>query len=336
MAQIVERIFTYVPAKALVLNGEQWSRKIALGNQWSRIRMGFLGAIQGTESFVGYLLLGMSNGPTGGAAVGGSAIGASFTGGMDTGAGAWTYQSNTSNAAPYFSGGSGKVFRRLPAFPGAFGASISTDTSSSISQVNLAAASLGYAKRRTPLYFDITRDPGGGGTATVAVYGFSSTNITLDYRPDHFLDGLDQPGIPNIYGLAMTQLLSTTIPVSDMLGALDTMFLMWQMASVGLEVYAIGATVVRQLDWEAGIGGAADISSNYSFVGTATADVLTNGSGFAAQGVFSGTYTNPQVISGYAGTCGFPFDPFLTYAAGTAVSGVTISNGSGWASAGVF
>jgi hypothetical protein len=347
MAQIVERIYTYVPAKCLQIGGEQWARKLALGNQWSRVRLGFLGAIQGTASYTAsYLLFGLSNGQSGGAtAVGGSAIGASLSGSLTNGAGAWTFQSNS--GFPYYqSSASGKVFRRMQGFPGPFGPSLATETSASISTVNIPAAlpqpgsnpTTNYVQRRAPIYFDITREVGGSASATVAVYGMGSptTQLALDFRPDHFLEGLDNPGTPTIYGQTMTQLINTTIPISDMLGALDTMFIMWQRTAGRLEISALGCSISRPLAWEDGIGGAADIMSSYAVTGTALPSVLTQGSGFSAPGVFSGSYTNPQIFSGWSGTCGYPHDNFWNYATGTVVSGVTINSGTGWASNGVL
>lgn len=344
MAQIVERIYTYIPANVLQIGGEQWARKIALGNEWSRVRIGFLGSIQGTATYAAsYLLFGLSNGQSGGAtAVGGSAIGACLSGSMSAAAGAWTFQSN--NGFPYYgSSGSGKVFRRMPGYPGPFGPSIVSETSASIGQVNIPAVSAqagatpatNFTYRRAPIYFDITREVGGAASATVTVYGMPTTAMNLDIRPDHFLEGLDQPGTPTIYGQTMTSLISTTMPLSDMLGALDTMFIMWQRTAGRLEVSAFGAAISRPLAWEEGIGGAADIMSAYPFVGTALPSVLTLGSGFSAQGVFSGSYTNPAIVTGFSGTCGTPHDNFWNYATGTVGGGVTIDSGTGWAANGV-
>lgn len=334
MAQIVERIFTYVPSKALSLAGEQWARKLSLGNQWSRIRMGFLGALTGSATITGnaYLFMGLSNTQTGGGtASSGTAIGASLGGSPLVGAGAWTY--NTNLGFPYHAtNGSGKVFRRLPSYPGGQGPAFTTETAASITQVNIpATGGVNYAMRRAPVYFDIIRDGGGGGSATVTVYGMPTGAMSLDFRPDHFLEGLDLPGTPTIYGTAMTQLLNTTMPLSDMLGVLDTMFIMWQRTSISLEISAIGASISRPLIWSGGVtGGGADIMSAYDFVGTATADVINQGTGFSAQGVFGGTYSNPTVMSGWAGTSGFPYDSFDSYATGTVVTGVTLNAGNGW------
>jgi hypothetical protein len=338
MAQIIERLFTYVPSKVLAIGGEQWSRKISLGNQWSRVRLGFLGALGGSASYTGsYLLMGFSSGQVGGAtAVGGSAIGASLSGNLNTAAGVWTYQSNS--GYPYYQGnGSGKVYRRMPSMPGPFGPAVSAETSASISTVYLpASGGTNYSYRRAPVYFDISREVGGGGTATVSVYGMPSTAMTLDFRPDHFLDGLDLPGTPTLYGTTMTQVLNTTIPISDLLGGLDSVFIMWQRTLGRLELSAIGAVVSRPSAYPEGIGGAADIMSAYNFEGTALPEVLTAGSGFAAQGVFSGTYTNPALISGWAGTSGgFPYDSWEGYSTGTVVNDVTVNGGFGWLGNGI-
>lgn len=344
MAQIVERIFTYVPARGLSLGGEQWSRALALGNQWSRIRMGFLGLIRGNVTTQGFLLMGMSNGQLGGGtAVGNNAIGASFAGSTITGASTWSYNSNS--GSPYYgSSGNGKVFRRYPRYPGAFGPSLMTETAASISNVNIPAAPVdsqafpNYALRRAPLYFDITREVGGAGTATVTVYGCPVSQMGLDLRPDHFLEGLDNPATPTLFGTAMTVLINTTLPVSDMLGGLDSFFIQWARAATPLEIYALGATVMRPLYWgSTPNGGGAEVFSAYDFTGTGLPTVLNQGSGFAdAQGAFGGSYTNPGVISGWSGTCGTPSDTMDQYSSGSVVSGVTINAGTGWVGNGVI
>lgn len=336
MAQIVERIFTYVPSKVLSLGGEQWARKLALGNQWSRIRIGILCAINGGASFNGFLFMGMSNGQSGGSASG-QGIGASLSGSI-TSAGGWSYVANS--GLPYFgSNGSGKIFRRTRGFPGPFGPGTAIETSGSISQINIPAggAFQGYQRRRAPVYFDITREVGGGGNAVVTIYGMNTPTMAVDIRPDFFLEGLDQPGVPTIFGQTMLTNINTNMPVSDMLGQLDTLFIMWQRASFPLEISAIGASIVRQLDWQEGIGGAADSFSQYDFTGTALPTILQSGSGFAGDFVIDGSYTNLALQSGWAGTSGGnPYDPFETYQVGSITSGVTLSNGSYWAAPGVI
>lgn len=334
MAQIIERLFTYVPARAISLGGEQWSRKIAVGNQWSRIRCGVLCGIKGSVATQGYFSFGFSNGQLGGGtAVGNNAIGAQLSGSTITGTSTWTFNSNS--GYPYYnSGGSGKVFRRYPKYPGAFGPSQIAETSSSISTVNIPANSdsvVNLALRRAPIFFDIAREPGGGGTATVLVYGMPTAAMTIDFRPDHFQDGLDQTATPTIFGVAMTQLLNTTIPVSDMLGGLDSFFVHWARAATPVEIYALGASVLRSALWpETPNGGGADVFSAYDFTGTALPAVLTHGSGYTGQGAFSGTYSNPAIISGWSGTCVGPNDTFDQYSSGSVVSNVTISAGTGW------
>jgi hypothetical protein len=338
MAFITERLFTYVPSKVLMLGGEQWSRKIALGNQWSRVRLGFLGAIGGSASYnASYLMMGLCNNGIGGAtAVGGSAIGACLSGSTITAAGAWTFNSNTGR--PYYSSSaSGKVYRRSAGFPGPFGASLASETSASITTVNIpASGGVNYFYRRAPVYFDITREIGGGGSATVTVWGPTSAAMDLDFRPNDFMDGLDTVAGPVLQGITFAALINTTIPISDMLGGLDTFFIMWQRTLGRLELSAIGASVTRPYAWDSGIGGASDSFSAYDFTGTALPSVLTAGSGFSAQAVFGGSYTNPGLFSGWAGTTGYPHDSFYDYALGTVVSDVTVSSGTGWAGNGVL
>jgi hypothetical protein len=342
MAQIVERIFTYVSARGLSLGGEQWSRKIALGNQWSRIRCGVLCSIKGAVTTQGYFRFGFSNGQLGGgSAVGNNAIGAELSGTLSSGTGTWTYNSNS--GYPYYSSGAnGKVFRRYPKYPGAFGPSQIAESAGTISTVNIAAmpdptVSANLALRRTPVIFDISREGGGAGTATVLVYGVPNTAIAFDYRPDHMLEAIDNTGTPTIFGTALTVLLNSTIPVSDMLGGLDSFFVHWARAATPLEIYAMGASVIRQLYWgESPNGAGADVFSAYNFTGTGLPSVLSAGSGFSTQISFGGSYTNPGVISGWSGTCGTPLDTLDQYSNGSVVSNVTLNAGTGWTGNGLI
>jgi hypothetical protein len=330
MAELIQRLFTFVPQSALRLGGEQWSRQLGVLNDWSRIRIGLLCGIMpnGTSNLVSNFSFGLCSGTTqaGGSAFAQSAIGACVTG--STLATGWTLTYNANNGNPYFStGANGKFFRRT--------AYATNESSGSLASQSIAVAGFGIPKRRTPIYLDITRNPGGQGLATIAMYSTSTGQLTFDCRPDHFQDGLDQFNAPVVNGQTLTTELSTTMGISDILGNLDSMFIMWQNAFAQLELYAIGASVIREGNYAPGSsGGAFDAFAQYG-TGTATPSAfLSQGSGFSSPGIINGTYftqSNPGIQIGWAGTsANWPYDPFETYGVGTIVNGVTLAQGSNW------
>jgi hypothetical protein len=332
MAELVQRLFTYIPQNTLRIGGEQWSRTLGPLNAWSRIRIGLLCAVMpnNTANIVSNFNFGLCNGSafnSGASAYAQSAIGACMTGSMLSAAWTLTYNANSGN--PFFStSAAGKLFRR---------SGYHLVESSSLAQSAIALAGVGVPKRRTPIYLDITRNVGGQGLSTIACYSTSTAQVTFDIRLDHFLDGLDQIAAPTINGQTLTTELSTTMALSDMLGALDSMFIMFQNAAFPLEIYAVGASVSRDLNYVAGSGGAYDGFEQYG-TGTATGAILSQGSGFSTQALINGTFftqSNPGIQIGYAGTsANWPYDPFETYGVGTVVNGVTLFQGSNWAANG--
>lgn len=334
MADLIQRIFTFIPQNALRLGGEQWSRSLGVLNDWSRIRIGLLVAVtpNAQSNYVSNFSFGLCNGTgrqAGGSAFSQSAVGACVTG--STVGTSWNITYTTGSGNPYYqTGGNGKFFRRT-----AYG---TNESSGSLATQALAIAGIGIPNRRTPIYLDITRNPGGQALATMAMYSTSTSQITFDCRLDHFQDGLDQFNAPVVNGQTLTTELSTTMGLSDILGGLDSMFIMWQNAAFPLEIYAMGASVIRALNYDPGTsGGAYEGFAQYG-TGTATGPLINQGSGFTDQAIINGTYftqSNPAIQIGWAGTSGnWPYDPFETYGVGTIVNGVTLFQGSNWAANG--
>ncbi len=337
MAEIAQRIFVYTPKNFLRLGGEQWTRSLGVLSGWSRLRIGILCAPtpNGVNSYSSNFNFGVCNGQqnAGGSATCQSAVGACMTGSMLSSAtGVWPLTYNANSGSPYYTT-NGKMFRRYPPVGGLPGVTIESATAIGATAITLAGT--GNSKRRCPIIMDIQRRIGGGGQATISLYTTAAGNITIDYRPDHLLDAIDQLGVPVINGQTLNTNFNTTFGMSDMLGGLDTMFIEWSKATYPLEIYAIGASVVRENAWGTTSGGSFD-PWDYA-TGTATPAIITGGSGFSAPIVFGGTYSNPSATVGYAGTsAGFAFDPFESYAVGTITSNVTLSQGSAWSGNGII
>jgi hypothetical protein len=111
---------------------------------------------------------------------------------------------------------------------------------------------------------------------------------------------------------------------------------MWSNALFPLEIYAVGASIIRELDYLSGAGGCFDVFQSYG-VGTVAAGQLVDGSGFSTPGTVAGTQatqSNIAATTGWAGTsAGWPYDSFESYTDGTIGSGgtVTLNAGLGWA-----
>jgi hypothetical protein len=165
MAEIVQRLFAYVPNNALRVGGEQFTRSLGVLNTWSRIRIGILvaAAPNGVANLVSNFTFGVCNGQAnaGGSAACNSAFGAAIPGSQLAASWTWTYQANSGN--PYYaSSGSGKLFRRS--------LYQLAESAGNVAAMALPQYGTGAQKRRVPIYLDITRNQGGGGLATVACY----------------------------------------------------------------------------------------------------------------------------------------------------------------------
>ena len=241
---------------------------------------------------------------------------------------AWTYNAGTSNNA-YYTTPAAYVFRR-------YWQNVASATSTTGA---IAQAGVGTQKRRSPFFLDITRSVGGAGVTTMTLWGPSTATVLFDYRQEHLLDGIDQPGLPTINGQAMTQLAtSAVIPASDSLGPLDSICFYWSCQFPTIELYAITAWVLTDLSWPASDGGVYDSMgtaspfSIYSAGSISSAGTVNQGLGWAGPYAFYGT-GNDALQVGYAGTSiGNPIDLFEQYAVGTAV----VNAGTGFSGPAVF
>ena len=236
-ASIIERLFAYVPDKILKLGGAAWLRALggpALTTPWERIRIGVLCAVtpNGTSDINDTLfLLGLCSGQTnpGSAFATNSFLGASMIGTAVTGATrTLTYTAGAGN--PYFTCTAGLGIRKSSAFASIpASAAFSSGLLLPIAGFSNSAGVAFYA-RRALIVIDITKTTGGTGSPTFAVY-YSTTAATvqtIDMRPDHLFEALDQPGTPSVRGGTFTQVLnSTALTFSPLEGELDTFEIYW-------------------------------------------------------------------------------------------------------------
>ena len=374
-ATIIQRAYAQVPTKVIQLAGANWVRPLYFGTGWSRIRIGALISIYDTFNATipnAILHMGLCSGTD--APVGNtwtrSFIGACLTGTVN---GTCTLTRTAGTSGIYWAGAAPTGFRKIennvyPTATGTLGYFGATEA------VNPGANAGQFAPRRTPVYVDITRTVGGGNTlATISFYGPPAAQAAAqDYRPNDFLAGLDYPGVPNIYGLAMTAWLNAvaTVYVGEGAGPLDTVNIYWNRTSNPLEIHAVGVSIAYESTWGSSVNAwGADSFTQYGS-GTMSGQNLNQGSGWSGSpwslstfgtnrgnpaimqapsagtypffgsvpstGTMTGTYWKSYgsvVPALYQGTVvGWPIDSFEAYAFGSITSGVTVSAGSGWSS----
>ena len=337
-ASIIQRDFTTVFDNALKLGGASYLRALAYGGGWSRIRIGALVAVTPNSTINisdAVLTIGLCSGKNypGSSNCTLSAFGFSCIGSPVQGSTRLlTYTANS--GYPYFNPTTGVIFRKT--------CPIGYQVSASAGAFFLPLAGTGTQKRRFPIYVDITRSLGGAGLATVNAYGVTvAATGQLDFRPDHFQDGLDQIGTPTIYNTALTAGATiSTISIGDEFGPLDTFEIFWSNSTFPLEIYAIGAVVINPtqnsgtLDVYTDTGGGFDILSQYQ-PGTQVTD-LAFGTGFSGAGTIYGASYGTTVINMLGTSGGVPMENFEQYTTGSIVSGVTLNAGTGWSNYGTI
>lgn len=337
-ASIVQRDFVTVYDKTLVLGGASLLRKLTYGGGWSRIRIGALVSVtpNGTSNISdAVLMLGLCSGKSfpGSSAQPLSSFGFSFVGSPAIGTRTLTYTPNT--GFPYFAPTSGVIYRKTTP--------VGLQVSAAAGAFFLPVAFTGTQKRRFPIYVDITRPIGGGGLATVTAYGVTvAATAQLDFRPDHFQDGLDQIGTPTIYNTALSAGTTlSTVGIGDEFGPLDTLELFWSLNSFPLEVYAVGAVVINPtLNSGTGLpytdsGGGFDMLGQY-VPGTQVTS-MAYGTEFGAGTIYSNPVTYGTTVINLLGTSGgVPTETFEQYLTGSVTSGVTLNAGTGWSSYGTI
>lgn len=324
---ITQRLFTYIPDNILSLSNANYVRRFSIANNWCRLRIGALVAINYATAqnlFNVKFFLGISSSRTGPMS---SYDNAHFVGAQFFPTSTATYNANS--GSPCFTGNV-NIVRRILNFTQT---TISGATGSAIAQ-----AGLGNRVRRTPLIVDFTRPQGGGGSWTVTVYGLTTTTVAFDFRPDHLLQAIDNWGTPTIYGQAMTSLVtSAAVPDTETQGEIDQFDLYWNKPpGMELEVYALGGVVLLPGYYSDPFGGAQQNFGRYA-VGTlsvAGTDSSTWSAGtILSSSTYQGTWVSYPVMNGTVGV--IPYDSFNTYGVGTIYSDIGAPDGGfGWIGAG--
>lgn len=346
-ASIIERSFAYVPDRILKLGGAAWLRPLGgstVDGAWERIRIGILCAVtpNGTSNISDTAFwMGLCSGQQnpGSAYNSQQFVGASLIGPITVGGTRLlTYTANSSN--PYFSSTVGVFFQKI-------GTLFPWVSANFTYGILMPLAYTGTDQRRGIIIIDIAKTTGGSGALTISAYNTTTAaTMSVDYRPDHLWDALDQPGVPSVRNQTfITMFSSTAIPYSPALGNLDTFEIFWSNATFPLEISAIGAVVMRAPTYTGtnATGSSDETFEEYDISTSPISDpaFLNGGMGWAAAGTVTGTLANlyPQSYSDLAGTTiGTPVDSFENYAVNDSTNGVTSSfvYGSYWAAGGVL
>ena len=230
MANIGSRTFNLIGDKYLTLANEEFVRTLAIGNDWTRLRLGLLLALptDGTSDLQGAdLVWGLCAGKSNpfGAASTKNFLGMKF--GMGTGPDVMTYNSNGSN--PYFWAGRGYLKK--------LGATRSPFERNGL-EFHRLATNTGALPRRSAHFMEIAK---GSPNFRVTVWSLPVTGLAKDFTPAHLLEGLEQPGSIITNGENLGSGADVTVDFDEGAGALDTVDLYWNKAGFPLEVYALAA-----------------------------------------------------------------------------------------------
>jgi hypothetical protein len=228
MATIGVRTFNLVEDKYLTLANEEYVRTLAIGNHWSRLRLGLLVALtpdgtndlQGTQ-FVWGLCAGRTN-PFGAEST------TNFLGmkvGSSTAGEVLAYNANSGN--PYFWAGRGALKK--------VGATRTVFNGSAL-EFHRVAATAGTAPRRSLLLLEITK---GSPNYTVTSWSLPVPGVGKDFTPAHLLEALEQSSSVVVNGESLVAATLNTVTFDESAGPLDTVDVHWNKAAFPLEVYAL-------------------------------------------------------------------------------------------------
>ena len=239
MATIGSRTFNLLEDKYLTLANEEYLRRLAIGSNWTKLRLGAMLALppNGTENLtLCSLTLGVCAGATPfsgtqgyAAASTGNFIGIDICSDNSGGSGQGTLTYNAGTGNPYYSSSFSGARRRVG----------TTDSFAANTTLSHAVAiNTGTLQRRTLLYVDITK---GSPNYTVKYYPETGTLAQLDFTPAHFLDGLEQSGTPTVNGQTLSAGNALTLACDETAGVFDSVSLYWNRGAFPLEVYALAA-----------------------------------------------------------------------------------------------
>ncbi|MBI1178319.1 hypothetical protein GC207_12860 [bacterium] len=229
MANIGSRTFNLVDDQYLSLANEEWVRTLAIGSNWTKLRLGVLLSVtpDDVNNLNGVqLVFGLCAGKTNpyGAASTTNFLGMKFGG--TTGGDLWTYKANSGN--PYF--GTERIFIKKTA-------ATVIGLSSAAGEVHRVNTNNGTLQRRGVQFLDIAK---GTPNFTVTQWAITLGSMAKDFSAAHLLDGLEQSGSISVNGETMNSM-PLAIPFDETAGALDTVDVFWNKSAFPLEVHAIAA-----------------------------------------------------------------------------------------------
>src|SRR5438876_3919296 len=182
MSVIASRAFNLIDDKYLTLANEEYVRTLAIGTNWTKLRIGMLLALatDGTNNLQGTnLVWGLSSGKTNpfGAVTTTNFLGMKF--GYDANSDVLTYVANSGN--PYFWSGQGLITKV---------GSTKTIWNGNAFECHRIATNTGSLQRRCLLYMQITK---GSPNYSVTYWNQNTTGVAKDFTPAHLLEGLEQP-----------------------------------------------------------------------------------------------------------------------------------------------
>jgi len=241
MADIVSTSFALAPTtdKSLRIAGEEYLRKLSIGNSWTSIRIGVMCAMtpDGTNNlsacqfFVGMCSADGTFANTAGltAASTTNSIGYDFFYRSTNEAATYATSSSLVYYVPANNGGS--AYRRV--------ATTVTTTGNNTTHNIGIVSNTGATQRRSPHYIDITK---GSPNYTLQRWGASSAvgaNMTRDFSLAHFLGGFDT-ATPVLDGVTFVNTEgSLALAASEAAGNLDTVSVYWNRTGFPMDIYAI-------------------------------------------------------------------------------------------------
>lgn len=230
MANIGSRTFNLIGDKYLTLANEEFVRTLAIGSDWTRLRLGLLLALStdGTSDLQGAdLVWGLCAGKTNpfGAASTTNFLGMKF--GVNVGPDVLTYNANSGN--PYFWSGRGQMKK--------VGVTRSTFNGNGL-EFHRIATNTGALQRRSAHFVEIAK---GSPNFSVTYWNLPLTGLAKDFTPAHLLEGLEQPASIIVNGENLGAGTGGTVAFDEGAGALNTVDLYWNKAAFPLEVYALAA-----------------------------------------------------------------------------------------------
>lgn len=229
MGSVGSRVFNLVGDKYLSFGNEEWVRTLAIGSDWTRLRLGMLAALtpDGTNNLNGCRLVwGLCSGKTNpfGDVNTTNFLGMNF--GSSVSSDTLTYVDN--GGEPYLWSGR-SILRRVNG--------VTSITGGNGLEFHRIATNTGTTQRRGIHFVEITK---GSPNFTVRYWGSSAAEVAKDYTPAHLMDGLEQDGSIMVNGEDLGAGIAVTMAFDEVAGALDSVDLFWNKSAFPIELYAMG------------------------------------------------------------------------------------------------